>query len=614
MILALAATPDATAVLTVDELGGARLWPSLDGDQEPRVVELPAARQLALGASDDGYTAVVLDESGGLYIAKLDRDGRTIAHTSHGIDPAYAGIAMSSTGTIAWRVDHHVLRIGSDGTIEDQLGTEPQQRILDISVVGNRALALLDHAGTHQARWLALSPRLAWGAWIAPPADGLVGLSIALAPDYKHIAMTVQADKVQRVLVLDHKGKQIVTQEFTGGASELRFADNNLIAFAGVQGLSWLTVSASPASPAPVPVFSPNLRQHDVLAAGHGRAIWPSNGELMLVTPTETKFLGYETTAPQLAQAGPDGGVMLNMNGAFHLLDKDLQVTGTSWLARAGAAASELQWLGGSDWLVESASGNGTSEIALVDASKGSSAIVRTGLAEAHVLGFEPSTNLATLSFGRSAEVARLDRTKRTLDRIANVTSATAFEQTVFVPLSPTLARGNQLLQISLRDKATFKWLANARALDKAAATTTIDGAYAAADSAGHVYAWRARGAKNELTIFTDGKPTGTLPITGPGTLWPNPQGTQVLELAQTGVTLYRLDGTLLWTREGTGAQDALWLSDGAIAITYASGVTRLDPTTGALTAARCGWNFGLSTKPHPIAPRIEPVCMQLVR
>jgi hypothetical protein len=613
-ITALTATPDATAVLTVDELGGARLWPSLDGTQEPRVVELPAAKELALGQSPDGYTAVVLDESGGLYLARLDREGRTIAHTTHGIDPAYAGIAMSSLGTLAWRVDHPVMRIDSDGAIADQLGTEPQQRIVDVAVAGNRAIALLDRAGTRQARWLTLSPRLAWGAWVEPPADGLVGMSIALAPDHKHIALTVQADKIQRVLVLDDKGKQLATQDFTGGAAELRFADNNLIALAGVQGLSWITISTTTVAQPTSPIFSPNVRQRDLLAAGHGGAIWPSNGELMLVTPTETKFLGYQTLAPRLAQAGPDGGVMLDMANAFHLLDKDLHVVGKPWLARAGAATSEMQWLGGSDWLVESGTSDGKSEIALVDAARSSSAVVRSGLADAHVLGFEPSTDLATLSFGSSAEVARLNRKTRTLDRIASVASPTAFEQTVFVPLSPKLARGNQLLQVSLRDKPTVKWLADARALDKPAATVTIDGAYAAADGAGHVYAWHTVAGRPQLTVFTDGKPTATLPATGPGTLWPSPLGTHVLELSAAGVTLYRVDGKLLWTREVAGAQDALWLSDGAIAITHASGVARLDAQTGALTAARCGWDFGLSTKPHPTAPRIEPVCMQLIR
>jgi hypothetical protein len=352
----------------------------------------------------------------------------------------------------------------------------------------------------------------------------------------------------------------------------------------------------------------------ELLAAGKGRAIWPSNGELMLITPFETKFLGYETLGPRLAQVGPDGGVMLNMNNAFHLVDKNLEMAGKLALSRIGVAPTEIQWLGGSDWLVESAGNDGKSEVALIDAAKESSTVVRTGLAEAHVLGFEPSTDLATLSFGSSAEVARVDHKKRTLDRVATVSSATAFDQTVFVPLAPALARGNQLIQISLRDKSTIKWLPDARALDKPAATLTIDGAYAAADAAGHVYAWHAAAGKVQMTVFTDGKATATLPITGPSTLWPNPQGTQVLELAVSGVALYGIDGKLVWTRELAGAQDALWLSDGAIAITHSSGVARLDAKSGALTTARCGWDFGLSAKPHPIAPRIEPVCMQLIR
>jgi hypothetical protein len=613
-IVALTATPDATAVLTIDELGGARLWPTLDGTKEPRVVELPAARELSLGPIPGGYTAVVLDESGGLYIAKLDGDGRTLAHTTHGIDPAYAGMAMSTLGTIAWRVDHHVLRIDADGTIKDQLGTEPQQRIVDISVAGERAIALIENAGKTQARWLTLSPKLAWGEWLAPLADGLIGKSIALAPDVKHVALTVQADKLQKVLILDDKGKSITTQEFPSNASEMRFADANLLALGGQNGLSWLTISTTTIAGPTSPVFTPQVRQRELLAAGNGRAILPSNGELMFVTPSETTFLGYQTLAPRLAQVGPDGGVMLNMNNAFHLLDKDLKITGKPWLARAGASPSELQWLGGDDWLVESAGSDGKSELALVDASKSSSVVVRAGLVEAHVLAFEPSTDLATLSFGSSAEVARLDRKGRTLDRVASVAASSTFEQTVFVPLAPKLARGNQLLAVSLRDKAAIKWLADARHLDKPAAKLDLDGAYAAADAAGHLYAWRNAGSKAQMTIYTDGKQTGTLPIEGAATLWPNATGTQVLVLGQAGVTLYGADGTSLWTRDLGGAQDALWLTDGAIAITHASGIARLDPKTGQLAGARCGWEFGISTKPHPIAPRIEPVCMQLLR
>jgi hypothetical protein len=609
----IAATPDTSAVLSIDDVGGARLWPTLDGTQEPRVVDLPRAKQLVLGRTAADFSAFVLDESGGLYIAHLDRDGRTVAHTTHGTDPAYAGIVMSSLGALAWRVDHHVLRIDGDGAVKDDLATEPQQRIVDIAVAGTRAVALLDNAGTRQARWLALQPKLAWGDWVAPPTLGEAGMSIALAPDHKHIALSVVADKVQRVLVVDDKGKEVITQDIAGTAPQIAFADDKLLAIGGSTAPSWLDISGADLKPASGPLPSSSGRR-DVLVAGGGRAIWPANGELMLLTPSETKFLGYDTLSPRIAQPAADGTLVVNMNTTFHQLDANLRATTKPWLARAGAQTSDMQWLGGTDWLVESGTGSAVTELVLVDAAKGSATVVRDKLPDAHVLGFAPSTDIATLSFGSAAEVAHLDRKARTLDRVATASTATPYEQTVFVPLAPALARGMKLLHVTLRDKPTIKWLADPKALEKPAATLVLDGSYAASDAAGHVYAWHNTGKKMVLTVYTDGKQTATLPTVGPATLWPNPAGTQIAELAQNTVSLYRADGTIVWTLDLPGVQEALWLTDGMLALTHATGVARVDPATGTLTAARCGWDFGLSTKPHPFPVRFEPICMQLLR
>jgi outer membrane protein assembly factor BamB len=82
-----------------------------------------------------------------------------------------------------------------------------------------------------------------------------------------------------------------------------------------------------------------------------------------------------------------------------------------------------------------------------------------------------------------------------------------------------------------------------------------------------------------------------------------------VLEIGQQIAALYKVDGSLLWKQAITGSIEAVWLTDGAIAIVTAAGIARLDPATGAITATRCGWKFGLATKPHPPAPAIEPVC-----
>src|SRR6184192_590488 len=53
-ISTLAVTPDGTAAITADQLGGMRLWPVLDGSREPLVVDLPHARDLAIGTRADG--------------------------------------------------------------------------------------------------------------------------------------------------------------------------------------------------------------------------------------------------------------------------------------------------------------------------------------------------------------------------------------------------------------------------------------------------------------------------------------------------------------------------------------------------------------------------------
>src|SRR5262245_10461262 len=45
-ITQLAVTPDGKAAITLDDLGGFRLWPALDGSVEPRVTELPRPAQL----------------------------------------------------------------------------------------------------------------------------------------------------------------------------------------------------------------------------------------------------------------------------------------------------------------------------------------------------------------------------------------------------------------------------------------------------------------------------------------------------------------------------------------------------------------------------------------
>lgn len=621
-ILTLALSPDGTTALSADELGGVRLWPALDGSQEPRIVDMPQPAQLAVGRLADHVAAVALDESGGLYIAKLDAAGRQLSHTTLPGEPPVLGMAMTSIGLLAWRADQTLSLLDADGATKAKLGTEPQQRLVAVAVNGRHAVVVLQReGGKRQARWLALEPALAWGAWIPHelPFASTAGstLDIALSPNGKRLAILARTDRTGSGSVYElATGKQIASGPFNSASAEIGFADDNTVALGGFEGLSWIDLTAADPKPSRLVSSLPGSRTKAALATGGSRAITATNSELVLSTPTSTEFLGYETVSPRIAEIGPHGQLLVGAGDHMVLLDKDLRANAaTPPFTGITGQLAELRWLGDDDWLLESSSPTDAGmQIALVNATLGTS-VVRKSVAEAQILHYEPSTQLVTLSFGAESEVTRFDRKQRRLEPIASVRKSSPYEQVLFVPVSPSLARGVQLVQVTMRDKSTIKWLRDPRAIDKPSATVTVDGPFAGADAAGNVYMWRNTPAGQlELAVYADGKQVRTLPNSGAIALWPEPGGTRYVEVAQNTVAMYDGGGTQLWLQQLATSQEALWLTDGAIALTSAAGIARLDPATGTVTAARCGWRFGLAKKPHPSTPRVEPLCSQLRR
>src|SRR6185295_18993422 len=69
-------TPDGKSALTRDVSGSVRLWPALDGSQEPVVVPLRGARDLAFAAHPDGWTVAGIDSSGAARILRIRKDGQ----------------------------------------------------------------------------------------------------------------------------------------------------------------------------------------------------------------------------------------------------------------------------------------------------------------------------------------------------------------------------------------------------------------------------------------------------------------------------------------------------------------------------------------------------------
>jgi hypothetical protein len=386
--------------------------------------------------------------------------------------------------------------------------------------------------------------------------------------------------------------------------------------------VSWIDlakVKKPPARPAPttganVPAPQPIVDVPIVGVAAGGRAVGAVNGELVIATPTKSEFLGYELESPAVASAGPSGQLLIGLGDTFALLDErlvagappDLQIPG-------GSSVADVRWLTGNEWLVQSSRLNdGITGIALVDATARRSHSVRKGMAMVHMMAHDPATNLVAFSLGDTPELLRHAPGKLELKTVSTLPKPKGFERAELVPVNPTLAGGTQVVVVHMRDRLTIRWAKDPLKLE-GSSPIVVDGSLASIDAAGRVYVWQSdANGQLVLAMYRDGKALGFMPTDGPTALWPDPNGSRVLQVSQRSVSMVGIDGTRKWAQPLQGVTEAIWLDANTLAIISAAGIARVDANTGAVQAARCGWRFGLSPKQHPISPRVEPVCTQL--
>lgn len=614
VIRRLAVTADGTAALTEDGLGGLRLWPTLDGTREPRLVDLPPTRGLALATDPRGFVAAVLDHVGGLVIQVIDRDGIALQRASLRADPAHLGIEMTSRGVLAWRADQMIVRFAIDGSLTAQLPLEAGQRIVSVAVAGERAVAVIATDTTQRARWLVLGEALSWGPWI--DAGDEVGGVIAVSASGTRFASArhLKARGTPQVVVIDTASGKVIANEAVAAASSLGFLDDDHLAVSLGGSVQWLDLANKVPATAPLAGMSTDLADGGTMIVAGGRAISITNSELLITTPSSVSYLGYDLETPAVAAVGLNGQLLVGVRESFALLDTNLDAAALPALGvPATAAVSELRWVGGTTWLVEwSQLTDGQTSLAVVDLASGKPAkTLRSAMPMVGLLLYEPSTKLVTLSLGAPPEVAAFDPARLTLDAITVLPKPASYRQIELVPVAPALAGGTKVVVIEMLDKMTMRWVRDPKNLAHGP-SISIQGTLGAADRAGNVYVWRSTPANLELAIYRDGAWTGTVPTDGPVAVWPSPSGSHIVLISSTRVSLVARDGKTVWTQPIQGASEALWIDDATLAILGAGGLARFDAMTGKLLAARCGWRFGLSSKPHPVSAHVEPMCAQL--
>jgi hypothetical protein len=606
VIVQLAIAPNGAAALSCDERGGIRLWPTLDGSREPVIVDLPHPKALALGAGGDAFTVYMLDDVRALLIVQLAPDGVMRTRALVPGDAPFVSIAMTERGLLALRSDQTIALYGLDGAQLGRIGGVSGEQVVAIAAAGLHAAAIVNESGAPGLRSIELGSELAWG-----PRVGVAGLGdeLAISPSGRRLATIDRSGQPHPVfMVIDRDGKPRMKLEQYAPA-QFAFLDDDHVVVPLPIGVQVLDVRDPPSS-------RPSATNGRALAVANKRAIASFEGELMLGSGGGFEYLGYGVQVPEVVRADAAGELVALTADAVHPLDAKLELADRK-LAMPKHVV-DMVAVGGDDWVVVRVNAARDTELDIVDAVTGTSHTAFGKLAPSPHVRYEPGSRLVTLaniSTGTS-EVLRYDPAKRALATVASL-AETGGAPPDLLPLSPASSGGLQLVRLHAAGNPVADWVRDAAAPDRPEATMQLDGHFAAFDPAGHVYATkmvsRTRGIQS-ITVYDRGAAIAEAPAAPPGRIFPDPSGKRFLVTGRFEVAMYGLDGKVAWERPIELAHEAVWSRDGRLVLVAATGLARIDPDTGAVLAARCGWHFGLSKTAHPFVPRGEPVCAQVAR
>jgi hypothetical protein len=609
-IKTLAVTPDGTAVLSVDELGGTRLWPALDGSAEPRVVDIPRGRALAIGADPRGFVAASIDDAGGLTLAVLDRDGLTLQRASLPAEPEFVDVVTTSRGVIATRTDHSIVRLGSDGAVLERIAVASGERIASLASRGDKLVVQIEGA-KRRLRWLLATPALQWGGWI--PSQVEPEGVFAVSPRGTSVALAVGEPSQRRLVIIDTTTGAVRDKDLLAGTStsDLAFADDAHVVIGTRGGTRVHAIGSKNASQVVVPKSATTRREVRTLVAGGERVIGSASAELAIVSRSGKEYLGYEIESPTVAATAPDGNLLIGVGASFAQLDKNLATVATpDFKLPQLASIAELRHVEGTGWLVEWANlDDGRTTAAFIDLATGAREELHAEREAVHAIGYDARSRLATFALGESNQVLRFDSKTRKFTRLSG--SKRGAWQTSLTPLAPALAGGNELLVVTIGERLIVRWVRDARYVDKGT-SMSLDGTFAAADPTGNAYVWMRDGTSFSTLVVRDGKQVAKLRTERPVSISPDPAGKRYVEISQHEVALVSHDGSRAWALPVPGVSEVHWLTDGALALLGTGGLARVDTATGVVQAARCGWRFGLSKTQHRSSSRVEPLCTQL--
>ncbi len=163
---------DGKAVLTRDQIGGMRLWPALDGSEEPIIIPVQGPQQMSVQTREQGgFTVAAIDASGGAQIYEVEANRRV---TSLGALPPFQplfGIYVLPGGERALALfrDHSIRLLDREG-VELAVFEERQFRPSTLRVAADgRSFVAITSTGTPNSTFTVQRMVVVDGKGDAPP-------------------------------------------------------------------------------------------------------------------------------------------------------------------------------------------------------------------------------------------------------------------------------------------------------------------------------------------------------------------------------------------------------------------------------------------------------------
>ncbi|MGE0400260.1 MAG: hypothetical protein AB7T06_26325 [Kofleriaceae bacterium] len=585
----IAVTDDGKAAYTIDTFGQARLWLSLDGTREPVIARGGRAVQVALGRTDDGFVAALLDQAGGIELVRFDRDGRTRGHASLAPEPGFVEVRAAGGGMLARRRDEVLVWYDAGGHARGQIAPDPGERIAGLAVRRGRAIAALV-SGERTAialRWVAIDKALAWGARVT--LTGAVEAPIALSPDGTKIAAIDTATKRYQVIDLQTGDAIFAKSDDSTALAEspsMGFLDDNTAVFSDVRRTVWWALATK--DPWATSQRGTPSETSDV-AIGDRVMLDASSTSITITTDVSMKYLGYRDIGPSVLWSMRDG-VATRRGSKSVWLDRELHER-----ISHVAASAQVDAIVGDHHMVVSDEGR----IYVVDAETSEEATLGT-YREAATVTYEPASSIVFVTTSSGVDRFQLALSPLRATRLPSLDITGSFGQVL--AMDPKTSGGivamlsTHMIDGSLR-LDWYREAAEPVAKIARTASTTIEKESFPLGADRHGVVYFLDRMEWKLVMIQLGTPNRTTRLVDDiTTAAPHPDGTLVVvATASELVALDTATGEERWKLAVPGIDTLTFTTDGATLFASAQGgMVSIEPRNGTRIATACGWSFGL--------------------